>query len=40
MDANRQLIKRMEHKIAATLVRIWGEEPEQAEERALTQADD
>lgn len=25
MEGNRRLIERMEHKIAATLARIWGE---------------
>jgi hypothetical protein len=33
VDANRQLIERMEQKIAATLARIWGEEDPKAEER-------
>jgi len=27
VEANRDLVARMEKKIAATLVRIWGEEP-------------
>ena len=32
VEANRELIARMETKIAATLTRIWGEETTPAEE--------
>ena len=28
VEANRELIERMERKIRATLARVWGEEPE------------
>jgi len=31
VNANRELIARMEKKIQATLARVWGEEPKQAE---------
>jgi restriction endonuclease S subunit len=34
VDANRELIVRMEKKIQTTLARIWGEEPKPAEDKS------
>jgi len=33
VNANRELIARMEKKVQATLARLWGEEPKPAEDK-------